>query len=448
MNNDEMATMPIKKLSIKVATPMVLSMISVALYGIVDAIFISKINSDALTAIYLAMPVQAIITAIGLGTGIGVNALLAKTLGEKNKEKANKIICNGFTFIILSWLIVFLVSFFGVNIFYKFFTDNEVIRALGNKYLTITAMFSIFNLTELLLEKILEAHGKTKSSLALKFTGAVTNLVLDPILIFGLLGLPAFGITGAAIATIFGQFCGMMVGFIALRKHNLVNINTKDLKINSSIAKDVYKVGLPSIILDSLDSLITLMLNKVLITFSASAVNVWGIYGQLQKFIIIIVYGLNFGMIPIIAYNWGAKNKERIIECIKFFAKLIAGETFIGMLVFLLIPTYLVSMYDSSKEIMTIAVPAFRILSIGFVFAGLSVMLSGTCQAFGKGMESLLINLCRKIIFVIPIIFILKPFAGIYSIWIAFTIGEILTTIVAYTLYKKRVYNDIITKIK
>lgn len=435
---NEMETMNIKKLAIKISTPMIISMISIALYGIVDTMFISGISGEALTTISLAMPIVAIITAIGLGTGIGVNAILAKTLGEKKEEKVKKIIITGILVTLISWIVVAIISGLGSKSFFRAFTENLEIQKLGHEYLSIISIFSIGTLFQILFEKILEAYGKSKSSMIVQFSGAVINLILDPIFIFGFGIIPALGIKGAAIATVTGQIFGMLIGVYFIIKNKL--IERKDIlefKFEKSIVKDIYKVGVPTMILEAATSFITLILNKILIMFSEAAVSVWGIYCQLQKFVIIIVYGLNNGMIPIIAYNWGAKKKVRVKEAIRFFLKLAIGVTAIGSIVFLLLPGQLASIYEITDEILNISIPAFRILSLGFVFAGISLVLSASFQAFGNGTYSLIINLSRQIIFALPIIFILKGIMGIYAVWIAFAISEVITMLIATVLYRK-----------
>ncbi|MBO5349783.1 MAG: MATE family efflux transporter [Clostridia bacterium] len=435
---NDMETMNIKKLAIKISTPMVISMISIALYGIVDTMFISGISGEALTAISLAMPIVAIITAIGLGTGVGVNALLAKTLGEKKEEKSKKIIITGIILTFISWIIVAVIGFFGAKVFFEIFTKNEQIQKLGCEYLSIISIFSIGTLFQILFEKILEAYGKSKLSMIIQFSGAVINLILDPIFIFGFGFIPAFGIKGAAIATVAGQILGMLIGVYFLIKGKLIlKSDFSNFKFEKSIIKDIYKVGFPTMILEAVTSFITLILNKILIIFSEAAVSVWGIYCQLQKFVIIIVYGLNNGMIPIIAYNWGAKKKARVKEAIRFFLKLAIGVTAVGALIFLVIPDKLASIYKISSEILNISIPAFRILALGFVFAGISIVLSASFQAFGNGTYSLIINLSRQIIFALPLIFILKSFMGIYAVWTAFAISEVITMLIAIILYKK-----------
>lgn len=446
---NEMESMKIPKLALKISIPMVLSMISIALYQIIDTVFITLMRNDnVVTAISLCVPLVSIITAIALGTAIGVNSILAKTLGENNEQKSKKIIVNGIILTFISWVVTALICRLGgVNLFIKSFSKNKEIQDFAIKYLSIISVFSIGTFFQILFEKILEAYGKAKSSMWVQFSGAIVNLVLDPILIFGIGIIPALGIKGAAISTVIGQIFGMILGIIFITKQKIIELKAlKNLKIEKQITKEIYKVGFPTMILEMASSFITMILNKILIEVSDLAVSVWGLYSQLQKFVIIIVYGLNYGMIPIVAYNFGAKNKERVVETIKFYLKLAVGVTFIGATIFMIMPDRIITIYKVSSVLIEIAVPAFRILGIGFVFAGISLVISSSFQALGNGTYSLIINLSRNIIFVVPLILILKNFMGIYAVWTSFAIAEILTTIVAVILYKK-IYKNIIEKI-
>lgn len=434
---NEMETMPIKKLAFKISIPMVLSMISIALYSIVDSMFISKISDNTLEVVALSVPIQSIIVAIGLGTGIGVNTILARTLGEKNELKAKKIINNSFILIFLSYIIIVLINVFGLKKYFQFFTNDEKIQNLGFTYLSIINMFSIGNLYQLLFEKILESYGKTKSSMIVQFSGAIINLILDPILIFGYLGITPMGIKGAAIATVIGQSTGMFIGLFIILKNKLIQI--KDLiqiKLDKNIIKDIYKVGVPTIILESVTSFITLILNKLLGGISEDAISVWGLYCQLQKFVIIIVYGFNYGMIPIVAYNIGAKKQDRVKESIQVFLIISIFVTFIGQIIFLFFTNQLINIYNVSNNVLEMGMTAFRILSCGFIFAGISLVFSALFQSFGKATYSLIVNMSRQLFFSIPLAILLVNFLGIYGIWISFVIAEFITMIIAIFLYK------------
>lgn len=433
-NNDIMGTMEIKKLSLKISSPMVISMISVALYSIIDTIFVSQLGDNAVTAISLSFPAISIITAIALGTGIGVNALLAKTLGQKDILKSQKIIRNGAALTLISYLAVAFTFVFGTQIFFSFFTDNQDIANLGSAYLSIIGVFSLGTFFQIFCEKVLEAYGKTKSSMVVQLGGAIINLILDPIFIF----VFGFGIQGAAIATIIGQIIGAIIGIVLMCRYGIFGISEiKTFRLNKKIISEIYNVGLPTIILEAAESLAVLLLNKVLINFSDLAVAVLGIYFQLQKFVMIIIYGLNAGMIPIVAYNYGAKCKKRVTDCIEFFLKLELGVAAIGGVIFFFVPQAIISFYNVSPEIISIGVHAFRILAIGFVFAGTSLLLSAIFQSLGQGTYSLIVSLSRKIIFVIPFVLIFQNLLHEDAIWISLTVAEVLTTGVAVYLFKK-----------
>ena len=442
---NEMEKMEIPKLAIKISLPMIISMISIALYGIIDTIFVSNISENALTAISLAYPFQNIITGIGLGTGIGLNSLLARTLGEKKESQIQKTIFNGILLTVLTWIIVAIISVISIKPFLLYFTNNSELISLGSSYLYIISIFSIGTLFQITIEKILEAYGKSKESMIIQISGSLINLILDPILIYGMLGFPKLGITGAAIATIIGQLIGMVIGIIYIKKYKLITlkISKENLKLDKEIVKNIYRVGIPTIILEIISSIIILLLNKVLIEFSTLAVSVWGVYGKVDKFVLITIYGLNYGMIPIIAYNYGAKRKDRVIEAIKYFLKLALIITAIGMIIVLVFPIQILKAFDVSNETIEIGVSAFRILSSGFMFAGVNMILSATFQAFGNATYSLIIKLLRKIIISVPLIYILKKIFGITGIWCAFVIAEILSMIIAIILYKKT-YNKLL----
>lgn len=434
----KMETESMKKLAFRISIPMVLSMISIALYGIVDTIFIAKISNDALKASALSMPIQNIITAIALGLGIGLNSFLAKTLGEKNEEKSKAIIKNGLALALMSWLVVAVICFFGTEKFLSFFTNKANILSQGKEYLVIIGTISIGTFYQILFEKILEAYGKVKSSMLIQLSGTIINLILDPILIFGYFGLPALGIKGAAISTVIGQCMGMVIGITILVKSHIINfIDLFKIRIEKDICSRIYKVGFPTTIKEAVSSFITLILNKILAGSSEDAIAVWGIYYRLQKFVMIIVYGFNYGLIPILAYNYGSKNRNRIKECIKIFITIGIVVTLIGQIAFLIFTSQLISIYDNSGELLYIAIPAFRILAMGFVFAGVSLVISSIFQAFGNGIYSLIVNLSRQLVITLPLILLFNNFMGIYGVWIAFTVSEIITMIISIYLYKK-----------
>ena len=430
--------MDVNKAAWSISIPMVISMISIALYGIVDTIFIANFSENALNAVSLAYPIQNIITALGLGIAIGVNVVLSKSIGEKDENKSSKIIINGILITVITWLIVAIIAALGTKSFLGFFTDNRELIGLGTSYLKITSIFSVGILFEILFEKILEAHGKTRESMILQMCGAVINLVLDPILIFGYLGMPALGIRGAAIATVIGQISGMIIGAIFIIKNKIISLETlKEAKFELETSKSILHIGIPTMIMEALSSFIIILVNKILIDISDTAVAVWGIYTKVEKFVFIMIYGFNSGMMPMIGYSLGAKKKEKVLDIIKCFSKIAFAISGIGMLVFLLLPQVIIGWFCVSQETLQTGITAFRILSIGFIFQGISIVLSAIFQSFEKASYSLTISLLRKVFISIPIILLLKDIYGLNVVWWAYTIAEIITTIVAIVLYKK-----------
>jgi len=440
--NNEMEEMNLRRLSIKMSIPMVISMLSLALYNLVDSIFVANIGTEALTAIALSYPIQAIITAIALGTGIGINSLISRRLGEKQEKAVENIIIHGFLIMILVCIAVAIFAGAFADKIFMFFTQDQLIIEYGAQYLLICLVFSIGLLFQILFEKILEAHGKTTSSMAIQISGAIINLILDPILIYGLLGMPALGIKGAAIATVIGQISGMILGFILLRKH-CTKINIKNFKYDIKIIKDIYIVGLPSIFSESMAAFVTLILNKLLISFSDFAVPFWGIYNKVQSFIFMIVYGFNYGMIPIVGYNYGAKKYDRMKQTIKIFIVYAEAIMIIGVVLLIFFGNIIFRIYGAEKGIINIGINGLRILSLGFVFAGISLVLSSVFQAIGKGIFSLIIFMLRQLVINIPLIYLLQNHASINTIWYVFVLSEIIAMTVSCILYKnvsKKIY--------
>ncbi len=440
-------TMDVKKAAWEISIPMVISMISLALYGIVDTIFVSNLGESALNAISLSYPIQNIITALGLGIAIGLNVVLSKSIGEKNKEKSNKIIVNGIILSAFAWIIVAVLALFGTESFLKFFTKDTELINLGVVYLKITSVLSVGILFEILFEKVLEAYGKTKESMILQMSGAIINLVLDPILIYGFLGAPKLGIQGAAIATVIGQISGMLIGIFLILKNKIVNTSIfKQMKADFETMKSILYVGIPTMLMEALSSFIILLLNKILIGISETAVSVWGIYVKVEKLVFIIIHGFDYGMMPMLGYSIGAKKQDKIKDIIHYFYKLALAISIIGMLLFMLLPKVMIGWFGVSNETLQIGIVAFRILAIGFIFQATSTVLSAVFQSFEKASYSLIISLLRKIVIAIPIILIFKDSFGLNVVWWAYSIAEIITAIVAIVLYKKSISKQISVK--
>ena len=435
IENNEMETGNLKKLSIKMAIPMVISMLSLALYNLVDSIFVSNIGTEALTAISLSFPIQSLIIAVGLGTGIGVNSLIARKLGEKKEDLVQNIILHGIFLVLFSYIIIAIIGGTLTTSIIKIFTKNELILKYGKQYLSIYMIFSFGILYQILFEKISEAIGKPVYSMLIQFSGAVINLVLDPILIYGLYKIPALGIHGAIIATVFGQICGMVLGIILLKRKG-IKFNLKQIKFEIEIIKEIYIVGLPSIVTESIAAFVTLFLNRVLIYYSEFAVPFLGIYIKVQSLIFMIVYGFNYGMIPIVGYNFGAKKYDRMKDCIKIFIVYVEIIMLLGIIIFMLLGKNIFNIYGAEQGIIDIGIVGFRVLCLGFIFAGVSLVFSSVFQAIGKGKYSLMIYLLRQLIINIPVIFLLRYSVSINYIWNIFVLSEIVAMIFSYLVYK------------
>ena len=439
---NKMGTMPENKLLISMAVPMMLSMLVQALYNVVDSIFVSRISEDALTAVSLAFPVQNLLIALGTGTGVGINAMLSRSLGEKNQKLANKVAHNGILLMMFSALACALFGIFGSRWFFGTQTDDPVLIEYGTQYLTIVMTFSFGIFGQFITERLLQATGRTTLSMYTQLVGAVTNLILDPILIFGWLGLPAMGIRGAAIATVIGQIISASFGvWLNVRKNPEIQLNVKELVPDGAVIKKIYSVGVPSIIMGSIGSVMTYGMNQILLGFSSTAAAVFGVYFKLQSFFFMPLFGLNNGMVPIIAYNYGAKNKKRMLRTMKLAITYAVGIMVIGFLVMQIVPAQLFSMFEASADMLSIGVPALRIISIHFLFAGFCIIAGSTFQALGNGVLSMIVSVARQLVVLLPAAYLLSLTGSLNLIWLAFPIAELvsvaLSGVFLYRMYQK-----------
>ena len=439
---NKMGTMPENKLLISMAVPMMLSMLVQALYNVVDSIFVSRISEDALTAVSLAFPVQNLLIALGTGTGVGINAMLSRSLGEKNQKLANKVAHNGILLMMFSALTCALFGIFGSRWFFGTQTDNPVLIEYGTQYLTIVMTFSFGIFGQFITERLLQATGRTTLSMYTQLVGAVTNLILDPILIFGWFGLPAMGIRGAAIATVIGQIISASFGvWLNVRKNPEIQLSVKELVPDGAVIKKIYSVGVPSIIMGSIGSVMTYGMNQILLGFSSTAAAVFGVYFKLQSFFFMPLFGLNNGMVPIIAYNYGAKNKKRMLRTMKLAITYAVGIMVIGFLVMQIFPAQLFSMFEASADMLSIGVPALRIISIHFLFAGFCIIAGSTFQALGNGVLSMIVSVARQLVVLLPAAYLLSLTGSLNLIWLAFPIAELvsvaLSGVFLYRMYQK-----------
>ena len=428
LRENKMGTMPENQLLLSMAVPMMISMLVQALYNIVDSIFVSRICEDALTAVSMAFPWQNIVIAIAVGFGVGINALLSRALGQKNAERVNQVAVNGLLLAGLSYLLVLVAGLIGIRAYMRTQTDIESIVNYGITYLNICILCSFGVFVEITFERFLQATGRTVYSMITQLTGAITNIVLDPILIFGLLGFPKLGIAGAAWATVIGQCVGAVVAVTLNHfKNPEVHLRLRHIRPNGRLMGEITAISIPSIIMSCISSLTCFVMNLILITFSSTAVAVFGVYFKLQSFVFMPVFGLNNGMVPIIAYNYGAQKPERIHKTIRLGMAYAVAIMAVGLLVFQLIPKQLLLMFDASDAMLGIGAPALRIMSLAFVFAGVGIASSSACQAFGYSVYSMLISIARQIVVLIPAAYLLSLTGVLRSIWFAFPIAEIVS---------------------
>ena len=441
---NKMGTMPENKLLISMAVPMMLSMLVQALYNVVDSIFVAKISEDALTAVSLAFPVQNLLIALGTGTGVGINALLSKSLGEKNQKLANKVAHNGILLMLFSAVACALFGIFGSRWFFTTQTDDLVLIEYGTQYLTIVMACSFGIFGQFITERLLQATGRTTLSMYTQLLGAVTNLILDPILIFGWFGLPAMGITGAAVATVIGQIISACFGlWLNIKKNPEIQLSVKELVPDGAVIKKIYSVGIPSIIMGSIGSVMTYGMNRILMGFSSTAAAVFGVYFKLQSFIFMPVFGLNNGMVPIIAYNYGAKNKDRMLRTMKLAITYAVAIMFVGFLVMQIFPAQLFSLFEASADMLAIGVPALRFISISFLFAGFCIIAGSTFQALGNGMLSMIVSIARQLVVLLPVAYLLSLAGNLNLIWLSFPIAELMSVALS-GLFLYRIYQKVI----
>ena len=446
---NKMGTMPIGKLLFNMSLPMMISMLVQALYNIVDSIFVAKLSENALTAVSLAFPLQTLLIAVGTGTGVGMNALLSKSLGEKNFKKANATASNAAVLYFFSYLVFFILGFTIVRPFYASEIGNadQEIMELGIEYLSTVMIFSFGLLAQVFFERLLTSTGRTIFSMTSQLTGAITNIILDPILIFGLLGAPKMGVTGAAVATVIGQCVAALVaGFCNHRYNHDVKLKFHGFRLDFHIIGTIYAVGIPTIIMQSIGSVMTYCMNRILIEFSSTATAVFGVYFKLQSFFFMPVFGLNNGITPIIAYNYGAGQRKRMLKTIKLSMLVAFCLTFIGFLCFEGIPQILLGMFNASDGMLTIGVPALRIIGIHYLIAWFCIVSGTVFQALGKAFFSMIVSIMRQLFVLIPAAYILAKLGGLHVVWWSFPIAEVISLMVS-SFFLVRINRTIISRV-
>lgn len=447
MQENKMGVMPINKLIISMSLPIMISMLVQALYNIVDSVFVAMISENALTAVSMAFPIQNLMIAVGAGTAVGVNALLARSLGEKDYNKVNKIAENAVLLIVVSYLLFLVIGLFFAEPFFRSQTDIEEIIVYGTEYLRVCCCYSFGIFTQLMFERMLQATGKTIYTMFMQGIGAIINIILDPILIFGLCGLPAMGVTGAAAATVIGQIVAGALGIVFnLKKNHEVKIQLKGFRPSGAIIKQIYTIGVPSIIMQAIGSVMNYGMNRILISFTSTATAVFGVYFKVQSFVFMPVFGLNNGVIPIIAYNYGAGHKERVIKTIKLSVVYAVSILTFGLIVFQLIPEQLLMLFSASETMLSIGVPALRIISISFVLAGFCIACGSAFQALGKAVYSMIVSVARQLLVLLPVAYGLAQLGNVDLVWWSYPIAELMSLTMT-AIFLRKIYKEMIVKI-
>ena len=428
LQENKMGVMPVGKLLVNMALPMIISMLVQALYNVVDSIYVSQISESAVTALSLAFPVQNLQIGFAVGIGVGINSLLSKSLGEKNQEAVNKAAGNGMVLMLIVTVAFMLFGFFGVRPYYEMQSDVTETVEGGIAYTSICCIFVLGSFMQILSERLLQSTGRTVLSMITQATGAITNIILDPIFIFGWFGLPAMGVAGAAIATVIGQFAGALLGLYFNEKFNPeVQFGRRYAKLDPATVKSILTVGIPSIIMNGIGSVMNFGMNQILQGFTETATGVFGIYFKLQSFFFMPLFGLNGATISIIAFNYGARKPQRITKTLK----LACGSALVlmttGMLVFQLFPDLLLGMFNPTALFLEIGRVALRTISLSFPVAAVCIVLGATFQALGNGIYSTITSICRQMLVLLPVAYLMSLTGDVNKVWLAYPIAEIVS---------------------
>ena len=445
---NKMGTQPIGSLLLSMSVPIMISMLVQALYNVVDSMFVAQINENALTAVSLAFPIQNLMIAVGSGTGVGVNALVSRSLGAKETENANSAANNGILLMLFSSLAFAAFSAVFGRLFFSIQTDDPQILSYGTSYVRIIGIMSFGLFMQMIFERLLQSTGKTLYSMITQMTGAIINIILDPIMIFGLFGFPRLEVVGAALATVTGQIIAAVIAVILNTKVNKeLKISLKKYRLNGNMVRKIYSVGVPSIIMASVGSVMTFGMNKILMSFTSTATAVFGVYFKLQSFVFMPVFGLNNGMVPIVAYNYGARKPDRIMKTIRLSVFYGVSIMMIGFLIFQFMPKQLLGIFNASETMLKIGVPALRTISLSFLLAGFCIVASSVYQSLGHGFLSLAVSVLRQLVVLLPSAFLLSRTGNINAIWWAFPIAEVVSGVMC-VIFMRYVYKEKIQPMK
>ncbi len=446
-SENKMGTMPVNRLIINMSLPLIASMLVQALYNVVDSLFVARISEDALTAISMSFPAQNLMISAGVGVGVGVNALISRYLGAKNSKGVTLVAQNALFLAALNSLLYIIFGLFFVKFYFNFQKASGTITGYGIQYLTLCSFFAFSIIFEITFERMLIASGKTFYTMITQSTGAIINIILDPILIFGWFGFPKMGITGAAVATVLGQSVAMLLAFYFNLKYNHeLRFSIKSFKIDFRTILNIYEIGLPSILMQSAASFLIFQLNNLLSTFTSTATAVLGVYFKLQSFVFLPVFGLNNAVISVVSYNYGAGNIKRLVKAVKVANVYAFTIMFIGFLLCQLFTVPILNIFNASENMISIGVHALKIISIGFLIAPFCVVSSGVFQALGKGILSLTVSLSRQIGLILPLAYLFAGMFGLNGVWWAFPIAEVFAGILTAFFLKKLLLDNIMKR--
>ncbi|HEX2947006.1 MAG TPA: MATE family efflux transporter [Clostridia bacterium] len=441
---NKMGVMPISRLLISMSIPMMISMLVQSLYNIVDSIFVSQLGENALTAVSLAFPIQNLMISVGVGTSVGINALLSRSLGERNRERVDKAAYNGIFLAFVSSVVFALFGLFFARTYFQTQTGNPEILSYGTDYLSICSLLSFGAFGQITFERLLQSTGKTFYTMITQTTGAIVNVILDPIMIFGLFGFPRLEVAGAAIATVIGQVIAMTLAIIFnIRVNKEVTLKFRKARPDMEIIGKICGVGVPTAIMIAISSVMMFGLNKILMSFTSTAIAVFGVYFRLQGFLFMPIFGLNNGMVPIISYNYGARNRHRIVKTIRLSLLYTIAIMAVGVAIFEIFPRQLLSIFNASPDMISIGIPALRTISLSFVFAGFCIVSGSVFQALGRGMPSMIISTARQLLALLPLAYLMSRLGGLDATWWAFPMAETvsltLTVLFLRHLYKTEI---------
>ena len=442
LKENKMGVLPVGRLIFAMSAPMVLSMLFQALYNVVDSVFVARLGQDAMNAVSLAFPLQMILIGVATGTGVGMNALISRSLGEKNYDRANETANTGVFLFICSAVVFFAVSLFIPEPYYRFLTDNGTIISYGSVYIHICFGCAFAVLAQLGFERLLQSTGRTGLAMIPQMTGAVLNMILDPIMIFGLFGFPRLEVAGAAVATVCGQIVAAVIGFILnMKKNPEIRLRVRMIRFRGAIAKEIYRIGLPSIVMQCIGSLMNFLLNTILIAFTEAATAVFGAYFKIQSFVFLPVFGMNNALVPVVSYNYGARKADRVRAAIRTGILSAVGVMTIGFILFETIPDVLLGIFSPSEEMLSVGIPAFRTIGFTFPVAGFCIVAGSVCQALGKPVYSLLTSIFRQVAVLIPAAYLLSLTGKLELVWLAFPIAEVVSLLFS-AVFLRRTYRQ------